>query len=47
MLPPPRLFWAEEFTETQALMAIGVGVVFEVDGPSASHGVLVVNTAVA
>ena len=47
MLPAPRLFWGDECTETQALMAIGVGVVFEVDGPSASHGVLLVNTAVA
>ena len=47
MLPAPRLFWGDEFTETQALTAIGVGVVFEVDGPSASHGVLLVNTVVA
>jgi len=47
MLPPPRLFWGGECTETQALMAIGVGVVFEVDGPSASHSVLLINTAAA
>ena len=30
MLPAPYLFWAVECTETQALMAIGMGVVFEV-----------------
>jgi len=39
MVPARGLFWGVECTETQALMAIGVGFVFEVDGLSALHAV--------